>query len=254
MEHHAVRCKTHFSVPAVGLVWVLGPHGCINIIVLPWFHPGWMVTWEGGGNVCCRGVGYSWVAPGEVSSLTWFYDPELAWKCQIGVSERMFFLSRCSSTGASVCWYLQSCWICDVTTINWCFLPNVLCILRISSVEISYSNKSVLKTPETTDRTQVASCVFPLPLILFFFLLWAWSNALAMNLHVNRNCVFGLLSHNSEEELAFASALPGFGDNWHWICAVCLSASGSLELTPVFTQAAFCSLIFNHSPVSVLLY
>lgn len=29
-----------------------------------------MVTWEGGGNVCCRGVGYSWVAPGEVSSLT----------------------------------------------------------------------------------------------------------------------------------------------------------------------------------------
>lgn len=70
-----------------------------------------------------------------------------------------------------------------------------------------------------------------------------------MNLHVNKNCVFGLLSRNNEEGLAFASALPGFDGNWGWTCAVCMSASESLELTPIFTQAGFCSLTFNHSPV-----
>lgn len=100
-------------------------------------------------------------------------------------------------------------------------------------------------------RAQVASCMFPLPLIFFFFLLWAWSNALAMNLHVNKNCVFGLLSRNSEEGLAFASAVTDFGDNWHWSSAVCLSASESLTL--IFTEAGFCSFVFDHSPVSVLL-
>lgn len=40
---------------------------------------------------------------------------------------------------------------------------------KISSVEISYSNKCVLKTSETIDRVQVASCVFVLPLTLVFF-------------------------------------------------------------------------------------
>ena len=38
-------------------------------------------------------------------------------------------------------------------------------VLRIFSVVISYSNKCCLIMPETIDTAQVASCVFPLPLI-----------------------------------------------------------------------------------------
>lgn len=47
--------------------------------------------------------------------------------------------------------------------------------------------------------------------------------------------LFGLLLCNSEERLAFASGVTDFGGNWHWTCAVCLSASESLTLTLLFT-------------------
>lgn len=77
-----------------GLVWVPSPYGCINIIVLPWFHPGCVVTWEEVSNVCCRGVEYSWVAPEAVSSLIGFVTQRWLENVRL-VSLKEFFLSRC---------------------------------------------------------------------------------------------------------------------------------------------------------------
>lgn len=124
MEHHAVRCKTHFSVPAV---WVLSPYGCTDIVALPWFHPGHMVTWEGVSYVCYRGIEYSWVAPGEVSNLTGSVTQSWLENVRLVSQKECLFCPDVGSTGASVCWYLQSCWICYVNTIIWCFfLKNVV--------------------------------------------------------------------------------------------------------------------------------
>lgn len=56
-------------------------------------------------------------------------------------------------------------------------------------------------------------------------------------LHVNKNCVFRLLSRNSKEWLEFALAPTDFGGNWSWTCGIWLGATESLELAPIFTQA-----------------
>ena len=132
-----------------------------------------------------------------------------------------------------------------MNTISRCFLLDTDACLK----NIFCSNllqQQMLLNNSRNCRYSASCLVYSLYLWYSFFLLWAWSSALAMNLlHVNKNvCVFRLLSRNSEEWLEFALAPADFGENW--ACGICLGATERLELAPIFTQAVavWCSTTY----------